>query len=186
MISNTDSYCSVSYAFTKLSKCLRPVLDTALVPVFDSKGYVLKEDVVSDYDIPAHSSSHMDGFALKSEETISASESEPLSFKISGGESVLGITSQYVLKTGEVFRNQTGGYLPCQSDAVVPIERVKIVDDESVVISSPVKKGSLVYLAGADIKKKEKVLSKGKLMRAQDMAVLATLRFSKYPYTENP
>ena len=146
MISNTDSYCSVSYAFTKLSKCLRPVLDTALVPVFDSKGYVLKEDVVSDYDIPAHSSSHMDGFALKSEETISASESEPLSFKISGGESVLGITSQYVLKAGEVFRIQTGGYLPCQSDAVVPIERVKIVDDESVVISSPVKKGRLCLL----------------------------------------
>lgn len=186
MISNTDSYCSVSYAFTKLSKYLKPVLDTALVPVFDSKGYVLKEDVVSDDDIPAYSSSHMDGFALKSEETISASESEPLCFKISGGESVLGITSQYVLKTGEVFRIQTGGYLPCQSDAVVPIERVRIVDDESVVISSPVKKGSYVYLAGADIKKKEKVFFKGRLLRAQDMAVLATLKFSKVPVYRKP
>ncbi len=156
MISNTDSYCSVSYAFTKLSKYLKPVLDTALVPVFDSKGYVLKEDVVSEDDIPAYSSSHMDGFALKSEETISASESEPLSFKISGGESVLGITSQYALKTGEVFRIQTGGYLPCESDAVVPIERVRIVDDESVVISSPVKKGSFVSWLGQTLRKKKR------------------------------
>jgi molybdenum cofactor synthesis domain-containing protein len=186
MISDTNSYCSISNAFTKLAKHVKPVPDTVLVPVFDSKGYVLKEDVVSFYDIPAYSSSHMDGFALKSKETISASESKPLSFKISGGKSVLGNPSPYTLKTGEVFRIQTGGYLPRQSDAVVPIESVKVVEDESVIISSPVKKGSFVYLAGADVKKKEKILFKGKLLRVQDMAILASLKFSKVPVFKKP
>jgi molybdenum cofactor synthesis domain-containing protein len=186
MISNADSYCAISYAFAKLYKHVKPVPDTALVPVFDSKGYVLKEDVVSYCDIPAYSSSHMDGFALKSEETISASESEPLTFKISCGKSVLGNPSSYSLKPREVFRIQTGGYLPHQSDAVVPIESVKVVEDESVIISSPVKKGSFVYLAGADVKKKEKLLFKGKLLRAQDMAILASLKFSKVPVFKKP
>src|SRR5215212_2700145 len=136
MISDTDSYCSVSYAFAKLLKHIKPFMDTAVVPVFDSKGYVLKEDVVSDGDIPAYSSSHMDGFALRSGETISASESMPLSFKISGDKSMLGTLSPLLSKTGEVFRIQTGGYLPSQTDAVVPIESVKILDNETVIINS--------------------------------------------------
>jgi molybdopterin molybdotransferase len=186
MISNTDSYCSVSHAFTILLKNIKPILDTAVVPVFDSKGYVLKEDVVSNHDIPAFSSSHMDGFALKSDETISASKSGPLSFKISGVKSVLGLPPPYALKTGEAYRIQTGGYLPHRSDAVVPIESVRIVDNDSVIINSPVKKGNFVYLAGADVKKKETVIFKGQLLRAQDMVMLASLKFSKVPVFKKP
>jgi molybdopterin molybdotransferase len=186
MTFNAGPYCSVSYAFTKLLKHIKPVLNTALVPVFESKGYVLKEDVVSDYDVPAYPSSHMDGFALKSDETVSASNSNPISFKISSGKSFLGIPPTYVLKTGEVYRIQTGGYMPCQSDAVVPIESVKTVGDELVIVYSPVKKGSFVYLAGTDVKKKERVLFKGQLLRAQDTGMLASLKFREVPVFRKP
>jgi molybdenum cofactor synthesis domain-containing protein len=157
-----------------------------VVPVFDSKGYVLKEDVVSKQDIPGFSSSQMDGFALKSDETISASKPEPLSFKISGDKSVLGLPTPFALKTGEAYRIQTGGYLPYQSDAVVPIESVEIVDNEWVVVNSPVKKGNFVYSAGADVKKKETVLFKGQLLRAQDMVMLASLKISNVHVVKKP
>ena len=186
MAFKTDLYYSVDSALLKLLNYIKPSLETEFVPVFDSKGYVLKEDIVSNDDIPQYHSSHMDGFALKAEETVYASESKPISFKISNNKSILGKHSSDVLKSREVYRIQTGGYLPYQSDAIIPIESVKQMDDKTINIFSPIKKGNFVYSAGADIKKGEKVLSKGQIIRAQDMALIASLQISTVPVFRKP
>ncbi|MEJ7641617.1 MAG: molybdopterin molybdotransferase MoeA [Candidatus Nitrosocosmicus sp.] len=186
MVFKNDSYRSVNYAFTKLCQNMQPCLETALVPVFESKGCVLKEDVISNNNIPPYSSSHMDGFALKSEDTIHASESNPIALKISNGKSILGVPPSDVLKSGESYRIQTGGYLPNSTDAVVPVEHVRIVGYDSIEILSPTKKGSFVYPAGTDIKEGEKVLSKGQVLRAQEMALLAFLNISMVPTFRKP
>ena len=186
MVFKTDSYQSVDYAFTKLCQNIQPCLETALVPVFESKGYVLKEDIVSKNNIPPYSSSHMDGFALKSEDTIHASESNPITLKISNGRSILGVPPSDVLKSGESYRIQTGGYLPNTTDAVVPIEHVRTVGCDSIEILSPTKKGSFVYPVGSDIKEGEKVLHEGQVLRAQEMALLAFLNISMVPIFRKP
>src|SRR5215210_673450 len=115
MIFKTDSYQSVDYAFRKLFEHIKPCLETEFVPVFESKGCVLKEDIVTNSNMPPYSSSHMDGFALKYEETVHASEFNPIIFKISNSTSILGSPSSNILKSGEVYRIQTGGYLPCEA-----------------------------------------------------------------------
>jgi molybdopterin molybdotransferase len=186
MIFKTDSYISADCAFTKIFQNIKINLETKFIPVFDSKSYVLKEDIISKDDIPITSSSHMDGFALKSEDTICASEDNPLSFKISSNKSILGKHTSYILKSGEVYRIQTGGYLPYQSDAVIPIENVTRVDEKTIKIFLQVKKGSCVYPVGEDIKKGEKVLFKGQLIRAQEMSFLASLKISKIPVFRKP
>lgn len=186
MVFKTDSYQSVDYAFTKLCQNIQPCLETALVPVFESKGCVLKEDIISNNNIPPYSSSHMDGFALKSEDTIHASESNPITLKISNGKSLLGVPPSDVIKSGESYRIQTGGYLPNTTDAVVPIEHVRAVGYDSIEVLSPTKKGSFVYPAGSDIKEGEKVLHKGQVLRAQEMALLAFLNISMVPIFRKP
>jgi molybdopterin molybdotransferase len=186
MIFKIDSYQSVTFAFTRLLQHIKPHLETEYVPVFSSKGRVLKEDIISENDIPPYSTSHMDGFALKSEETISATNSNPILFSVSNKKSILGNYSHYELKTGEVYRIQTGGYLPNNSNAIVPIESIKHVNSKSINIYSPVKKGSFVYLAGSDIQKGKKVLFKGKILKAQHMALLALLQISKVPVFRKP
>ena len=186
MIFKIDSYQSVTFAFTRLLQHIKPHLETEYVPVFSSKGRVLKEDIISENDIPPYSTSHMDGFALKSEETISATNSNPILFNISNKKSILGNHSHYDLKTGEVYRIQTGGYLPNNSNAIVPIESIKHVSTKSINIYSHVKKGSFVYTAGSDIQKDKKVLSKGQILKAQDMAMLAFLQISKVPVFRRP
>ncbi len=128
----------------------------------------------------------MDGFALKSEDTIHASESNPITLKITKGKSTLGIPPSDVLKSGESYRIQTGGYLPNSTDAVVPIEHVKIVDYDSIEILSPINKGSFVYHAGSDIREGEKVLHKGQVLRSQEMALLAFLNISMVPIFRKP
>ncbi len=186
MILKTDSYHSVNSAFITLFQHIRPNLETEFVPVFNSKGYVLKKDIISDIDIPSYSSSHMDGFAIKSEATISATDSNLLLFKISNRKSILGEYSNFELKKGEVYKIQTGGYLPDKSDSIIPIENIKYANSKSIYIYSPVKKGSFVYLAGSDIKKDKKVLFKGHVIRAQEMALLAFLKISKVPIFRKP
>ena len=186
MIYKTELYNSVDSALSRLLQYVEPCLEPDFVPVFDSRGYILKGDIISNDDIPRYPSSHMDGFALKSVETVYASESEPVSFKISNNKSILGKYSSYILKSMEVYRIQTGGYLPNQSDAIIPIENVKYIDDKTINVLSPVKKGSFVYPAGADIKKGDKVLSQGQILRAQDMAFLACLQISKVSVYRKP
>lgn len=186
MVFKTDSYQSVECAFEKLCQHIKPCLETALVPVFESKGCVLREDIISNSNIPPYPSSHMDGFALRSDDTIHASDSNPIKLKISKCKSVLGIPPSDVLKSGESYRIQTGGYLPNPTDAVVPIENVKIVGSDSMEIYSPAKKGSFVYPAGSDIKEGEKVLTKGRVLRAQEMALLAFLNIGMVPIFRKP
>jgi molybdopterin molybdotransferase len=181
MIFKTDSYDSVNSAFTKLFQHIKPHLEMEYIPVFNSKGYTLKNDIISSNDIPFYSSSHMDGFALKSEDTINASDSTPILFKVSNRKSVLGFPSNYKLKTGEAYRIQTGGYLPDESDAIVPIESIKYVNSKTINVFSPVKKKAFVSLAGSDIEKGKKVLFKGQILRAQEMALLAYMQVSKVP-----
>jgi molybdopterin molybdotransferase len=186
MIFKIDSYQSVTFAFTRLLQHIKPHLETEYVPVFSSKGRVLKEDIISENDIPPYSTSHMDGFALKSEETISATNSNPILFSVSNKKSILGNYSHYELKTGEVYRIQTGGSLPIKSNAIVPIESIKHVNSKSINIYSPVKKGSFVNLTGSDIQKGKKVLFKGQILKAQHMALLALLQLSKVPVFRKP
>jgi molybdopterin molybdotransferase len=186
MIFDPDLYLSVDTAFTKLLQYVKSCQETQFIKVFDSRGYVLKEDIVSKNDLPQYPSSHMDGFALKSIETYNASESNPISFRISRSRSILGNQPTDLLKPGEAFRIQTGGYLPYQSDAIVPIENIKQIDDKTIQIFYPIKKGNFVYNAGADIKRGEKVLAKGQIIRVQDMAFLAHLKFNMVPVFRKP
>ena len=44
----------------------------------------------------------------------------------------------------------------------------------------------MLYLAGSDIQKGKKVLSKGQILKAQHMALLALLQISKVPVFRRP
>src|SRR4051794_15804293 len=179
MLPNVDLYTSVDFAFTNLLQNIEIHLRKEFVYVFNCKGRVLFEDVISDLNVPKYHSSHMDGYAIRSIDTINASSSRPISLKISNNASILGKYTTNDLEPKEAFRIQTGGYLPNKSDAIVPIEEVKQINESTINIFFPIKKGNFVYQAGSEIKRGQKIFSKGKILGAQDMAFLANLRIDK-------
>jgi molybdopterin molybdotransferase len=185
-LSNIQSYSSVDSALTKLYQKIKINPKTEYVPVFSSMGRVLKENIKSNYDVPEHNSTHMDGYAVISKDTHNASESNPIILKITKDISFLGEQSNYDLKPGEAFRIQTGGFLPPKSDAVIPIENTKQKNNEEIILIAPVSRGNFVYEAGSDIKRGEKVLSEGHVLRAQDTALLANLKFMNIPVFQKP
>ncbi|MDQ3083815.1 MAG: molybdopterin molybdotransferase MoeA [Thermoproteota archaeon] len=186
MKKNSDLYFTVDIAFKILLENITVPKRVELVAVFESLGRILKDDVIAQENIPIHNSSHMDGYAIRSTDVTIASKKNPVLLKISHYESTLGNLPHYILKKGEAYRIQTGGYMPLKSDAVIPIENIKIINNDLVEIVKPIEKGSFVYSAGSDIKKGKKVLCKEQAIRVQHMGLLASLGISKISVFKKP
>ena len=186
MKKNSHPYFTVDKAFKILLENITVPKRIEPVPVFESFGRILKDDVIAQENIPTYDSSHMDGYAIRSRDVTNASKKNPILLKISRSESTLGILPRHILKKGQAYRIQTGGYMPVKSDAVVPIENTKIINNDLVEIVEPIEKASFVYSTGSDIKKGKKVLCKEQAIRVQHMGLLASLRISKISVFRKP
>ncbi len=171
-----SSYTSISDALRILKDNVTIIPNSETLPLGEAFRRILFADVIARRDIPPFDASHMDGFALRSEDLQYASESDPVRLQVRKGVG-LGRPPSGQLKKGEAQTIPTGGYLPKGADAVVPVERVQVVRGD-VVVRQPISAGSHVYPAGSDVRKGEPVLPKGGLLRAQEIGLLGSLHFA--------
>ena len=113
----------------------RQVIDPAprgveRVPLEETLGRVLAEDVRAEVDVPAFDRSNMDGFAVRAEDTYGASEEEPLHLTLNGETIPTGVAPEIEVKPGTATTIATGGMLPRGADAVAARSRSPIVDPE--------------------------------------------------------
>jgi molybdenum cofactor synthesis domain-containing protein len=144
------------------------------VEVREAFGRVLDDDILAGINLPEYDSSRFDGFAVRSKDTSGASRSNPVSLK-NKGKIQLGERVNLKLGKGETCRIPTGGFLPSRADAVVMLERVTSPSRETIEIDHPVNIGVNIIKKGEDAKRGEKILSKGKILRAQDIGLLTAL-----------
>jgi len=157
------------------------VLEPERKPILDCLGQVLAEDVYSTIDIPPLDNSAMDGYALRAKDIRGASESSPR-YLVVVGEVAAGSLPAQEVKPGTAIRIMTGAPLPEGADAVVRFEDTDEVnrklsggDLSHIGILCQVKKGSDVRGRGEDIAKGDLILKKGKVLRPQEIGVLASL-----------
>ncbi|MGB6873125.1 MAG: gephyrin-like molybdotransferase Glp [Dehalococcoidia bacterium] len=160
------------------------VLEPERKPILDCLGQVLAEDVYSTIDIPPLDNSAMDGYALRAEDTRGASESSP-GYLIVVGEVAAGSMPTKEVRPGTAIRIMTGAPLPEGADAVVRFEDTDEVSRKSargdlsqIGILCQAKKGLNVRGRGEDIAKGNLILKKGKVLRPQEIGVLASLGLS--------
>jgi len=154
------------------------------VDVADAFNRVLAEEVKSPIDVPAFNSSHLDGYALRSVDTLNATPQHPVVLTIRGSIE-LGVKPPKMVQTGEAYRVRTGSYLPEGCDAVVGKEEV-YVEGDRVYVTKPVKAGSEVVKKGSDVAKDMVVLRSGHKLRAQDLGMLRLLRYTKVKVYAEP
>jgi len=157
------------------------VLEPERKPILDCLGQVLAEDVYSTIDIPPLDNSAMDGYALRAEDTRGASESSPR-YLVVVGEVAAGSLPAQEVRPGTAIRIMTGAPLPKGADAVVRFEDTDEVNRKSsggdlsqIGILCQAKKGLNVRGRGEDIAKGNLILKKGKVLRPQEIGVLASL-----------
>ena len=115
---------------------------------------VLAEDLISEVQVPSFSNSAMDGFAVKSEETQSASKKDLVKLEVKGCV-LAGEIAPVIEEKKSSIEIMTGSIMPEGFNAVIPIEQViieKTLERKFITINQVVNKGRNVRLAGEDYK----------------------------------
>ena len=155
----------VEQALAQVLASARPVRDVVELPLLDAPGHVLAQDVVSTIDVPGDDNSAMDGYALRASE---AGQALPVSQRIPAG------AVGSVLTPGTAARIFTGAPVPPGADAVVMQENCT-ERDGVVSVGGPVCVGQNVRPRGQDITGGATVLEKGRILRPQDVGLLASI-----------
>ncbi|WP_297458091.1 gephyrin-like molybdotransferase Glp [Thermococcus sp.] len=150
----------------------------------EALGRVLAEDTVSPIDVPPFNRATVDGYALRSEDTFMASESEPIRLKVVG-EINAGDTPEIELNPGEAVYVSTGAPLPKNADAVVQFEDVDRKGNE-VLIYKPAYPGLGVMKAGTDIPRGKGILKRGTRLTFKETALLSAVGLSRVKVFRKP
>lgn len=156
-----------------------PLCETEQIHLSSSLGRVLAERIVSTLDVPGFARASMDGYAVRSEDTLGAREDRPLRLRHAGSISP-GLPADLSVEYGEAVEVSTGSMMPEGADAVVMIEYAQ-PDGEEILIRRPVSSGENVQAAGSDIGLGERVLSPGTRLSPREIGVLAALGIEEVP-----
>ena len=150
----------------------RPV-GTEEVPLLDSLGRTLAQEVNANDNIPPFDNSAMDGYAVLSEDVAQASHQAPVVLEVVD-DVPAGCVAQRELKKGETVRIMTGAPVPRGADCVVMVERTRRADTK-VEIFENTQTGRNIRQAGEDIRRGERVLNKGRIIGPAEMGLLSSL-----------
>lgn len=154
---------------------LIPLADSVRLPVRDCLGQVLAESLHATLDVPSHTNSAMDGYALAASDLP---QDDTRTLRIVG-EAFAGQAANLSCGSGECVRIMTGAIMPAGTDTVVMQEQSRRIDDDYVEIGAGHRAGQNVRQAGEDISQGEKVFDIGRRLTPADIGVLASFGQSK-------
>src|SRR5262245_20144116 len=165
---------------------LRP-LPSEDVTLPQAAGRVLAADVVAPVSVPAFDRAAMDGYALRGGETFGASPYNPLDFRVVG-QALPARPFPGQVGAGQAVRIMTGAPLPSGADAVLQAEVAEELagDPPRLRVSEAVPPGRHVGRRGEDVEAGTVVLRAGRVLRPQDVAVLASLGASPVAVVRRP
>lgn len=143
------------------------------VPLLDSLGSVLAEDILSDMNMPPFDKSPLDGYAVRAEDIQGASQEIPVTLQVIDFVPAGHVSSQK-LEKGEAMRIMTGAKIPEGADVVIRFEDTDFTEKE-VRIYTPLCSNSNISKLGEDMKIGDAVMKKGMLIDAPEIGILATL-----------
>ena len=171
-------FISYEEAKHRLKESFKKTLLIQKVFLDDAVGRVLATDIRADENSPKFATSAMDGYAimykdqklkeLRIVEKIPAGNFKNIS--ICGGECV---------------KTFTGSLMCSGSDTLIPIENVKVKDNQITIIK-PVPKGFAIRKIGENYKQNELLIKKGTKIGFAEIAVMASLNISQVDVYAKP
>jgi molybdopterin molybdotransferase len=165
--------------------------DPEVVPLLESSGRILAQDVFAQDDLPPFDNSAMDGYAVRAEDVSGAGRNSPIVLSVVADISA-GHPSDVIIGPGQAARIMTGAPLPRGADAVVPVEST----DELMRSGAPLparvrvfqdsKHGEHVRRAGGDVRRSDRALSAGVVIRPAEIALMAALGMAEAHVIRRP
>ena len=182
---------SVEEAYERILASFSP-LEAEEVPLMQSLGRVLAQDVYSPLDLPPLANSAMDGYAVLHRDIERAGKDSPVVLSVIGLVAAGQVSSQQVTP-GDAIRIMTGAPIPAGADTVIPFEETDEVQRrrtglplDQVAILAGLPLGSNVRPSGEDVRSGELVLEAGVPIRAAEVGVMASLGLDQAKVVRSP
>jgi molybdopterin molybdotransferase len=134
-------------------------------------GHVLAENVASDIDMPPYDKALMDGYAVRSTDLSEGNSALTVIEEITAGN-----MPRLPVGPGQASRIMTGAPMPSGADAVVMVERTRLLDANRVRVEDKAPRpGQNVLIQGREMGRGEIVLPAGSILRPQEFGILSTM-----------
>ena len=160
-------------------------VQTETIPTEDGVGRVTTVPLRSPMALPAFARSTVDGYAVRSTDTLGATESLPAYLAVAG-EVPMGQAATVEVAPGQAVIVHTGGMIPPGADGVVMVERTQKLDDQDIEVLRSVAVGENIINVGEDILKGEEILPAGHLLRPQDVGGLLAVGLTEIVVARRP
>src|SRR5262245_29993960 len=150
-----------------------PRLGSEQVALTAARGRVLAASIEAPRDVPPFRNSAMDGYAVRAADVAGAGPERALRLRVLETIGAGAVASQPV-RAGTAIRIMTGAPMPEGADAVVRVEDTREAGDD-VEVCAAVREGANVRHAGEDMRAGETVLEPGRMLRAADIGLIASL-----------
>ncbi|GAA0426708.1 molybdopterin molybdotransferase MoeA [Virgibacillus salarius] len=178
----------------KVNEALKRVIKYApqgsihYIPIHQSYGHFLGDDLVADHPIPPFDRSPYDGFAVRSKDTEAAASTNPQNYEVIAE---IGAGSVFTGKVGKMqaVRIMTGAQVPNGCDAVIMFESVKEYEacgKRYIQIKRRLQQGENISFTGEDVKSGEVLAKKGTYISPGIVALLATFGYKHVPTSKKP
>ena len=140
------------------------------VAVRDALHRIVAKEIQSTINVPGHTNSAMDGYAIRSED-IPKHDTKTFTMI---GTSWAGRPFDKTIQQNECARIMTGAAMPKGTDTVVMQEHVQ-VNEKKITIDANQQANQNVRQAGEDIGKGDTVFTSGKFLHPADIGLIASL-----------
>jgi putative molybdopterin biosynthesis protein len=146
------------------------------VPLSAALGRVVAHDVPAPVDVPPFDRANVDGFAIRSADTLGASVTAPRELKLNHEVIFCGHAPKLEVQSGSATSIATGGVIPRGADAVVMIEHTELREARptpAIDVRRPARPGQFISHAGSDIARGEMVLRRKTVLSSREIGMLA-------------
>lgn len=171
-----DTLLNVDDALEMILKRIKPLEDENIA-IERALGRVLAGDIQADDDFPSFRSSSMDGFGVHVEDVQSAAQDQPVSLSVIATAQA-GDRPLNAIKQGYAVRIMTGAPVPDGISAVIPIEDTDAEWDNDAKLVKFYKSAKIdenIRPTGETVRRGEKILSGGQVLRPMDIGMLALI-----------
>lgn len=164
-------------ALRRVLAAVSPVAGVEKIPVRSALDRIIAEPVTSGINVPSHTNSAMDGYAIRGDDLPKSGTRE---FSIVG-TAWAGHPFRQAVGPDECVRIMTGAPMPAGTDTVVMQEHVELRSNAAVIDASRHSRGQNVREAGEDLRIGQPVLAAGRRVSPADLGLLASLGIGEVP-----
>src|SRR5581483_5520188 len=163
---------SVRDALTTILDTVSPLAGER-IGLLEAVGRVLAEGIRSEREVPPFANSAMDGYAVRWDDIRDTNADQPVTLDVLEVIQAGAVPKQAVTP-GTASKIMTGAVMPSGADTVVKVEDTEEHDGRAWIKRSE-RPGNNVRGSGEDIRRGQVGLEKGRVLRAADVGLLASV-----------